>query len=123
MKVVQALALSAALGLGGCYGAPPAPRIAVAGGDAARGAVVMAHAGCGACHQIPGLHGARGLVGPPLAGMGDRTTIAGVLPNTADAMVRWVRTPQAVVPGNAMPDMGLSEAQARDVAAYLESLS
>ena len=45
--------------------------------------------------------------------------IAGVLPNTPENLVHWLRSPQAVVPGNAMPDVGLSDAQARDIAAYL----
>jgi cytochrome c1 len=37
-------------------------------------------------------------------------------------MIKWLRDPQGVVPGNAMPDMGLSEDQARDIAAYLSTL-
>jgi cytochrome c2 len=107
----------------GCQGRPAPPALAVAGGDPQRGATVIAQVGCGGCHVIPGIAGARGLVGPPLAGVGSRTTLAGVLPNTPDALVRWLRTPQAIVPGNAMPDMGLTEQQARDAAAYLEKLS
>lgn len=91
-------------------------------GDAARGAVLIREAGCGACHEIPGIPDAVGTVGPPLIHIGSRTAIAGLLPNTPDALVRWVRTPQAVLPGNAMPDPGLSVAQARDVAAYLHRL-
>jgi cytochrome c1 len=37
-------------------------------------------------------------------------------------MVTWLRDPQEIVPGNAMPDMGLSEEQARDITAYLYTL-
>lgn len=107
--------------LAGCSRQPPAA--AGFGGDPRQGARIIAQVGCGACHEIPGVAGARGLVGPPLAGIGGRTTIAGVLPNTPEAMARWVHSPRAVLPGNAMPDMGLTPAQARDVAAYLESLA
>jgi len=97
--------------------------LAIPGGDPTRGVVVIAQAGCGACHEIPGVGGARGLVGPPLDRLAERTIIAGVLPNTADNLVRWIQAPQAVVPGNGMPDMRLTQQQARDVAAYLGTLT
>jgi cytochrome c1 len=48
--------------------------------------------------------------------------IAGVVANTPADLIAWLRNPQAVIPGNAMPDMDLSEQQARDVAAYLYTL-
>ena len=72
--------------------------------------------------MIPGVRGANGLVGPPLDHMGQRVFVAGLLRNTPANMVSGLRDPQAVVPGNAMCDMGLSEEQARDVAAYLYTL-
>lgn len=115
------LALVLALVLAGCS-QPPRASVTVVGGDPERGARVIAQVGCGACHEIPGIRGAAGLVGPPLTHLARRTVIAGVLPNTPEALVRWVRAPQSVVPGNAMPDMGLSDQQARDVAAYLGTL-
>lgn len=121
IRPALASALCAAL-LAGCGQRQPPGVATAAGGDPHQGARIIAAAGCGGCHEIPGVHGARGLVGPPLTGMGGRTTVAGVLPNTPEALARWVQAPQAVLPGNAMPDMGLSAAQARDVAAYLESL-
>jgi cytochrome c1 len=62
------------------------------------------------------------MVGPPLAGFAGRTYIAGRFPNTAPALVRWIESPQAVAPGTAMPDLGIEEAQARDIAAYLYTL-
>jgi cytochrome c len=92
------------------------------GGDAHRGAKLIGSIGCGSCHSIPGIADAVGRVGPPLDNIGARTTIAGVLPNTPENMIAWVEDPQSIVPGNAMPNMGLTEAQARDVAAYLYSL-
>jgi cytochrome c2 len=54
--------------------------------------------------------------------MGSRIYIAGVLRNTPDNMIAWLRNPQAIVPGNAMPNMGLDGEQARDIAGYLYTL-
>ena len=92
------------------------------GGDAKRGAIVITQASCGGCHAIPGLQQADGMVGPPLDHFARRTMIAGLLPNTPDKLIEWVRFPQTVLPGNAMPDSHLSDQQARDVAAYLYTL-
>lgn len=78
--------------------------------------------GCGSCHTIPGIYTARGLVGPPLMFFSRRTMIAGELPNTPDNLVRWIRDPKLVEPGTAMPDLGLTDREARDVAAYLYTL-
>ena len=91
-------------------------------GDPEQGAVLIDQAGCGTCHMIPGIDAAQGLVGPPLDHMGKRIFIAGLLRNTPANMMTWLRDPQAVVPGNAMPDMGLSEEQARHITAYLYTL-
>lgn len=92
------------------------------GHDKTQGAELTKQLGCGSCHVIPGIEGANGLVGPSLSQVGDRVYIAGVLRNTPDNMVVWLRNPQSIVPNNAMPDMGLSEQQARDVASYLYTL-
>jgi cytochrome c1 len=98
------------------------PAQLVAGGDARRGPHLIVAFGCARCHTVPGVEGARGNVGPPLNRFGDRSYIAGMLRNTPPNLVRWIRDPQGVVPGNAMPDMGVSEAEARDIAAYLYTL-
>lgn len=94
----------------------------VAGGNAQHGKKVIVEKGCGACHVIPGIYTARGLVGPPLSFYRRRTMIAGELPNTPDNLIRWVQHPTQVEPGTAMPDLGLTNQQARDVAAYLYTL-
>ena len=78
--------------------------------------------GCGACHIIPGIHAAKGLVGPPLIMFGARTMIAGELPNTPENLERWIENPRAVEPGTAMPDLGLNGAEAADITAYLYTL-
>ena len=93
------------------------------GVNSARGAALIVKLGCGTCHMVPGIDGATALVGPPLDHMGSRVYIAGVLRNTPDNMIAWLRDPQAVVPGNAMPNMGIDEDQARDITAYLDTLN
>lgn len=87
-----------------------------------RGARLIAHEGCGTCHTIPGIPDAHGMVGPPLGTIGVRVMIAGMLPNTPPNLIKWLMSPQSVVPGNAMPDMGLSASDAADIAAYLYTL-
>ena len=114
-------ALGALLAFGGCDDAGVGTRFTEIG-SAERGALYIEQIGCGSCHIIPGIDGARGLVGPPLDHMGRRIYIAGLLRNTPANMITWLRDPQEVVPGNAMPDMGLSEEQARDITAYLYTL-
>jgi cytochrome c2 len=96
----------------------PRPRV----GDPRLGQRLIGDIGCGSCHVVPGVSGADGMVGPPLDHMGRRQIIAGMLRNTQDNMVKWLRFPQQVVPGNAMPDMGLTEDQAKAIAAYLFTL-
>jgi cytochrome c1 len=61
-------------------------------------------------------------VGPPLILFGERTMIAGELPNTPDNLVRWLENPQMIENGTAMPDLGLTVDQAYDIAAYLYTL-
>lgn len=114
--------LAASLSLAAVSVLAAAPAWTVIGGDARRGPDLMVAYGCAACHTIPGVDAARGNVGPPLTRFGERTYIAGMLRNTPANLVRWIRDPQGVVPGNAMPNMGVTEAQARDIAAYLYTL-
>lgn len=107
----------------GCQGGrSEADHVVVLGGHAQVGADVIEEKGCGACHTIPGIDAASGMVGPPLTGWARRSYIAGTLPNAPENLVKWVMDPHAVEPGTAMPDLGLSEQEARDVAAYLYTL-
>jgi len=115
LLVLAALAAAAA----GCGGSTSS--VAVPGGDASRGEQAIETYGCGACHTIAGVPGANAVVGPDLHDFGDRRAIAGALPNTVDDLVRWLMSPQAVEPGTVMPDMGVTERDARDIAAYLYS--
>ena len=109
--------------LGGCRGGNTEPAYIVAtGGSAYSGKQIIHQYGCGSCHTIPGVRGARGMVGPPLISFGRRTYIAGHVPNSPDNLVRWIMGPQSIDAGTAMPTLGLTEQQARDIAAYLYTL-
>lgn len=116
------LAILGCLALGACGESAKAPHWPPFGGDPDQGRVLVTRASCGACHRIPGVENAHGEVGPPLAHYAQRTVIAGMLPNTPQNLTYWIAHPQAVVPGNAMPNTGLSDQEARDVAAYLYTL-
>lgn len=109
--------------IAGCTGDQSVPPYMVtAGGNAAHGRQVIEAKGCGACHTIPGIYTARGLVGPPLYFFSRRTMIAGELPNSPANLVRWIKDPKSIEPNTDMPDLGLTDQQARDAAAYLYTL-
>lgn len=114
-------ALAAVWLLSGCDDADR-PAMVVSGGEAARGELLIRGYGCGTCHTIPGIPGANATVGPPLTEMSRQAYIAGVLPNTPESLVRWIQDPQEVDPRTAMPDLGVPEPAARDIAAYLYSV-
>jgi cytochrome c2 len=116
------VAVGAACAVASACAAQPQQTWQVEGGDARRGQRLVVEFGCAGCHTIPRVRDARGNVGPPLTRFADRTFIAGMLRNDPDNLLRWLRHPQSVVPGNAMPDTGLSDAQARDIAAFLYTL-
>ena len=90
--------------------------------SADRGRRAMQQYACVTCHVIPGVVGSNAPVGPPLTGMGSRKFIAGVLPASTDNLVWWLRAPHLVSERNAMPDLGVTEQDARDMAAYLMTL-
>ena len=94
----------------------------ITGGNVEAGMAAIGRYGCGACHDIPGISGANGQVGPSLRAVGVRAEIAGVLANTPRNLVRWLRYPQEIIPGNGMPDQGVTEAEARHIAAYLYTI-
>jgi cytochrome c len=92
------------------------------GGDVKTGEHLIYSYGCGSCHVIPGIAEANGRIGPTLRGFGSRYYVAGLLVNTPKNLFRWVSKPQEVDPTTAMPDLGVTEQQARDIAAYLYTL-
>jgi cytochrome c len=89
----------------------------VPGGNAENGREAILAYGCGSCHTISGI--SHTYVGPPLDEFVERHFIAGNLANTAENLVFWIQHPQTVEPGTAMPDLGVSAQDARDIAAYL----
>jgi mono/diheme cytochrome c family protein len=106
---------------GSACGAVPSPA-PVRAGDADRGKRALHQYACSACHTIPGVTSSSPHVGPPLAGIAGRSLIAGKLANTPDNMVRWLRHTKEVDPLTAMPEIGVTEQDARDIAAYLATL-
>ncbi len=104
------------------YGCGPASDVAVPLGDAARGQQLLARYHCGTCHTIPGVAASRGQLAASLAQFGRRSYIAGRVANEPAMLVRWIVSPASIVPDTAMPDMGVSEPDARDIAAYLGQL-
>jgi mono/diheme cytochrome c family protein len=102
--------------------AGPVESAPAAAPDADRGRTAILQYACITCHVIPGVVGANAPVGPPLAGMAARSLIAGVLPNTSENLVRFLRYPKDVKPLGAMPNLGVTERDAVDMAAYLRTL-
>src|SRR6476469_4362899 len=92
---------------------------AATGGDPSRGEAMFIQYGCGSCHAAKGVRTATGSVGPPMDGVATRAIIAGHLANTPDNMQRWIRDPQQVSPGTAMPDLSVGKQDARDITAFL----
>ncbi len=89
------------------------------GGDPSRGEAMFIQYGCGGCHRLAHVRKASGVVGPSLDGIAVREMIAGKLNNSPDNLELWIRNPQAVSPGTAMPDLGVGKGDARDIAAFL----
>jgi cytochrome c len=113
----------AALVAGGCAGGQVLPSYNVMPRiDAVQGKRVIEQFKCGSCHTIPGIRGANGVFGPPLMQFGRRSYIAGNFPNAPSTLMQWIMDPPAMKPKTAMPTLGLDEDQARDAAAYLETL-
>ena len=117
-----ALLILAACAAGACV--TPHDRAAerVTGGDVSRGKVAIRQYGCQTCHVIPGVTGADALVGPPLNGIGSRHYLGGVVSNSPDGMIAWLQNPKAFEPLTAMPVLGVTDQDARDITAYLYTL-
>lgn len=102
---------------------PPSDELlAGIGGNADSGRRLLDAYGCGSCHSIPGVRGSHGRAGPPLDRWAYRLHIAGAVPNTPEALRDWIVDPQAIEPGSAMPDVGVTDAHARHMVAYLFGL-
>ena len=114
--------LIAAAALCGCGRHDTTPVTVVNGGDAKRGPALMQRYGCGSCHAIPGVEGANASIAPNLRDVASWSFIAGVVSNDPENMVKWIENPPGVDPKTAMPNLGVTEKDARDIAAYLYTL-
>ena len=108
--------------MAGCSEAEPPARLTIPGADPARGKALIAEYGCGACHFVEGVRGADGIVAPRLEDFANRTLLAGTFPNVPRLLVPWLKNPLALKPDTAMPDLGVSDGEARDIASYLYTL-
>jgi cytochrome c len=106
----------------GLHRYPTPPALYVPGGRPENGRVLIQEYGCTACHTVPGVRGAAGKVGPRLDHVKEQIYIAGVLHNTPSNLILWIAHPEEVDPQTAMPDLGVTEEDARDIAAYLYDL-
>jgi cytochrome c len=122
-NLIWLISLACVLSLAACAGrSEVAASQQVPGGDPEQGEQALRDYGCHACHTIPGVPGAEATVGPPLTDWADRHYIAGNLPNTPDNLIRWIQQPQEIEPGTAMPNVGVTEQDARHISAYLYTL-
>jgi cytochrome c len=97
----------------------PAPNVA---GDPNDGRRLFVATGCGGCHTLPAIPAATGVIGPNLTNVVLRPTLAGeTIEMSPDNLIRFLLDPAALKPGTSMPNLGLSEQQARDIAAYMYS--
>lgn len=92
---------------------------AMTGGDARLAPGIFRRYGCTGCHAIPGVAGADGKVGGELRSLRQRVYIGDGLNNTPDNLIRWIVSPTHFSRQSAMPETGITEAEARHVAAYL----
>ena len=106
----------------GCEESAAAKAARMTGGDPEAGRAAIRRYGCGSCHEIRGVPGAVGNVGPPLTGLAKRAYVAGNLMNDPEPLEAWIRNPQHLHPPTAMPDTGVTSGDARDMAAYLYSV-
>jgi cytochrome c2 len=106
--------------LAACDSRPPASE-PITGGNPRVGQQLIESYGCAACHQIKGIAHAASKVGPSLKEIRGSTYVGGELPNTANNLMTWIEHPRAINPNTAMPELGVTPAQARDIAAYLYS--
>ena len=122
LPIYPAALVGALLALAGCERAEPPAHLRIVGGDAERGRLLIQRYGCGACHEIEGIRGASGVVGPPLTDYAQQVLLAGILPNAPRTLVPWLIDPPAMAPDTAMPNLGITMPEARDMASYLYTL-
>ena len=103
-------------------GIPVTPEYTLEYAEPHMGPILLQKYGCGSCHTVSGVRTARGKVGPDLSAVAERAYLAGNLPNSPANLIAWIRSPQSIEPGTAMPDLGVTESDARHIAAFLYTL-
>lgn len=121
-RISAAVLVCAVIVSSGCNRTLTDDAVILTGGNPSRGKDKIQYYGCPSCHTIPGIRGADGLVGPSLARIASRVYVGGVLPNTPENMVQWIRNPKAVDQLTVMPNMNITDSDARDIAGYLYTL-
>jgi cytochrome c oxidase subunit 2 len=107
-------------------------------GDATRGQQIYSRSACIGCHLIAGNPMSVGVIGPALTHVGSRLTIAaGLFPNDAKHLARWIKNSREMKPGVIMPTLGkgeydpilkttvtsgLTDQEIADIVAYLQAL-
>jgi cytochrome c2 len=100
----------------------PTYRPEILEGNAAQGRLAIRRYECNVCHEIPGTAAFQGRVGPSLANYRRNLYVAGKFPNDAQSLTQWIIDPPQLAPATAMPNIGVSPIEARDIVAYLYSL-
>ncbi|WP_437688164.1 c-type cytochrome [Sorangium sp. So ce176] len=102
------------------------PSVSLEGASAARGRALYEAKGCGTCHAFTGVTGVTAVA--PVKAMEKETRAAVALaPDLRVArdriepadLVAWVLDPGAIKPGTPMPQVPMSPAEARDIAAFV----
>ena len=118
-RQIRICALMAAIALSGCSDEGTKRSQSLTGADPDRGKIALTRYGCVACHTIPGVRGSNSLTAPPLIGISHRSYLAGMLENTPSNLRSWIQHPRKVNPHTAMPEQGVTDQDASDMAAYL----
>jgi cytochrome c len=92
------------------------------GGDPYLGKSAIEYYGCASCHTVPGVPGADAMVGPSLAQVAQRAYLGGVLENTPTNLIRWLKNPPGIDAKTAMPDLHVTDLDAKNIASYLYTL-
>jgi cytochrome c2 len=96
--------------------------VAMTGGDPKHALQIITQYGCAACHEIPGAKVPGGQAATPLVGVSERLYLGGAVANIPENLIGWIVNPKQFDPRTAMPVTGISQREARDVAAYLYRL-
>lgn len=119
-SLTAAALLGAALLIAGCGATAEPTRTGVAG-DPDRGREVYLQYGCASCHATPDVPSVSDGIGPDLHDFASNVYIAGQIPNRPEELIQWIRQPQQMIPGSIMPNMGVTQEDAEDIAAFLYS--